>query len=200
MASRCLRPRSPGRRGRARLAQQVARLAVQVARQPGWCHVATHADRWCAPGAERPELAQLLADAPGRFDVVAVDDYAGYRPAATTSAASSPASAAPGCARQCSAPRSPAVSSTSPPPPRSPTGSSRRWAELAPAPHSVPAAPQRSGSASGSLALPSVWVTSPHGGAQATSIRVTRQPRSMNSPSATRLLLMVRPRARRPSR
>jgi hypothetical protein len=43
---------TPGRRGRPRLAQQVARLAIQVASQPGWCHVAT-----------TPTSAALLAPA-----------------------------------------------------------------------------------------------------------------------------------------
>ena len=75
MASRRLRPRSPRRRGRARLAQQVTKLVVQVACQPGWCHVATYTDQSSGHDASRPGLAQLLADAPVRFDVVAVDDY-----------------------------------------------------------------------------------------------------------------------------
>jgi hypothetical protein len=34
-----------------------------------------YADQCCAPGAGRPGLAQLLADPPDRFDLVAVDDY-----------------------------------------------------------------------------------------------------------------------------
>ena len=62
----------PGRRGRARLEQQAARLAISVARRPGWWHVATFADQsW--GGGWRPGLSGLLAAAPGHYDVVAVD-------------------------------------------------------------------------------------------------------------------------------
>ncbi len=65
---------TPGRRGRARLEQQVARLAVSVARRPGWCHVATYVDQsW--GGGWRPGRSGLLAAAPGHYDVVAVDGY-----------------------------------------------------------------------------------------------------------------------------
>ena len=64
----------PGRRGRARLEQQVARLAVSVARRPGWWHVATFADQSWGGGWPRG-LSGLLAAAPGHYDVVAVDGY-----------------------------------------------------------------------------------------------------------------------------
>ncbi|MDA8310155.1 MAG: recombinase family protein [Actinomycetota bacterium] len=63
----------PGRAGRRRLERQVAGLAAQVARQPGWRHVATYADQ--APGGCGPGLARLLADAPGHLDLVVVDGY-----------------------------------------------------------------------------------------------------------------------------
>ena len=63
----------PGRAGRQRLERQVAGLAAQVARQPGWRHVATYADQ--APGGSGPGLARLLADAPGHLDLVVVDGY-----------------------------------------------------------------------------------------------------------------------------
>ena len=64
---------TPGRAGRARLDRQVAGLATQVARQPGWLHIATYADQGL--GGERPGLARLLVEAPGRIDVVVVDGY-----------------------------------------------------------------------------------------------------------------------------
>lgn len=64
---------APGRAGRARLDRQVAGLAAQVTRQPGWQHVATYVD--CGGGVRRPGLSRLLADAPGRIDVIAVDSY-----------------------------------------------------------------------------------------------------------------------------
>jgi hypothetical protein len=63
----------PGRAGRNRLNRQVAGLATQVARQRGWQHVATYGDQ--APGPGRPGLSRLLAEAPGRIDLVAVDGY-----------------------------------------------------------------------------------------------------------------------------
>ena len=63
-----------GRRGRGRLDRQVARLATGVARRPGWGHVATYADQGLGAGW-RPGLSRLLADALGRFDIVAVDGY-----------------------------------------------------------------------------------------------------------------------------
>jgi hypothetical protein len=62
---------TPGRRGRDRLDRQVTRLATGVARRPGWWHVATYA----FDAGWRPGLSRLLADAPGRFDIVAVDGY-----------------------------------------------------------------------------------------------------------------------------
>ncbi len=65
---------TPGRRGRDRLDRQVARLATGVARQPSWWHVATYADQSLGAGW-RSGLSRLLADAPGRFDLVAVDGY-----------------------------------------------------------------------------------------------------------------------------
>lgn len=64
---------APGRSGRTRLDRQVAGLAVQVARQPEWWHVATYADQ--GAGAVRPGLSRLLADAPAYLDVVVVDGY-----------------------------------------------------------------------------------------------------------------------------
>ncbi|MHB1930103.1 MAG: recombinase family protein [Acidimicrobiales bacterium] len=59
--------------GRRALERQVASLVAQVARQPGWHHVATYVDR--SSGGARPGLARLLADAPGHFDLVVVDGY-----------------------------------------------------------------------------------------------------------------------------
>lgn len=50
-------------------------MVVQVACQPGWCHVATYTDQSSGHDASRPGLAQLLADAPARLDLVVVDDY-----------------------------------------------------------------------------------------------------------------------------
>jgi len=64
---------APGRSGRARLDRQVAALAAQVARQPGWQHVATYGDQDFGPG--RPGLSRLLVGAPGRIDLVVVDGY-----------------------------------------------------------------------------------------------------------------------------
>ena len=66
---------APGRRGATSLARQVGRLAGEVARRPGWCHVATYSDCCEAWRAERPGLWRLLAEAPGRIDVVVVDGY-----------------------------------------------------------------------------------------------------------------------------
>jgi DNA invertase Pin-like site-specific DNA recombinase len=56
----------------------VAGLAAQVARQPSWWHAATYADQ--SLGAVRPGLSRLLADAPGRVDVVVVDGYGRLSP------------------------------------------------------------------------------------------------------------------------
>ena len=64
---------APGRAGRVRVDRQVAGLAAQVTRQPGWQHVATYVDR--GGGVRRPGLSRLLADSPGRIDVIAVDSY-----------------------------------------------------------------------------------------------------------------------------
>ena len=65
-----------GHAGRRRLDRQVARLAARVARQPGWRHVATYADHMASGSPwERPGLARLLAEAPGRVDLVVVDSY-----------------------------------------------------------------------------------------------------------------------------
>lgn len=65
---------TPGRRGRARLDRQVAGLAIGVARRRDWWHVATYADQSLGLGW-RPGLSALLADAPGRFDLVVVDGW-----------------------------------------------------------------------------------------------------------------------------
>jgi len=59
--------------GRRALDRQVATLAAEVARQPGWRHVATYVDQ--ASGGTGPGLARLLTDAPGHFDLVVVDGY-----------------------------------------------------------------------------------------------------------------------------
>lgn len=64
---------APGRAGQRRLERQVAGLASHVARQPGWVHVATYADQGLGPF--RPGLGRMLAEAPGRFELVAVDGY-----------------------------------------------------------------------------------------------------------------------------
>jgi DNA invertase Pin-like site-specific DNA recombinase len=63
----------PGRAGRSRLDRQVAGLVARVAAQVDWLHVATYADESLGP--DRPGLSRLFAEAPGRFDVVAVDGY-----------------------------------------------------------------------------------------------------------------------------
>jgi hypothetical protein len=64
---------APGRAGRARLDRQVAALAVQVSQQPDWWHVATYGDQDF--GIARLGLSRLLAEAPGRIDLLAVDGY-----------------------------------------------------------------------------------------------------------------------------
>jgi DNA invertase Pin-like site-specific DNA recombinase len=69
---------APGRAGQRRLERQVAGLAAQVARQPGWVHVATYADQSLGP--YRPGLGRMLAEAPSRFEVVAVDGYGRLTP------------------------------------------------------------------------------------------------------------------------
>jgi len=69
---------APGRAGQARLDRQVAGLAAQVARQPGWCHVATYADQ--GAGTVRPGLSRMLVDALGYFDLVVADGYGRLSP------------------------------------------------------------------------------------------------------------------------
>ena len=69
---------APGRAGRARLDRQVTNLAAHIARQPGWQHVATYGDQGF--GAGRPGLSRLLAEAPGRVDLVVVDGYGRLSP------------------------------------------------------------------------------------------------------------------------
>jgi len=71
---------APGRAGRGRLNRQVGRLVAQVARQPGWQHVATYADQWAGVRGDRPGLSRLLADAPSYFDMVVVDGYGQISP------------------------------------------------------------------------------------------------------------------------
>jgi DNA invertase Pin-like site-specific DNA recombinase len=68
----------PGRAGRARLDRQVGALAAQVVRQPGWQHVATYGDQ--DAGIGRPGLSRLLAEAPGRIDLLAIDGYGRLSP------------------------------------------------------------------------------------------------------------------------
>ncbi len=69
---------APGRAGRNRLNRQVAGLAIQVARQRGWQHVATYGDQDFGMG--RPGLSRLLAEAPGRIDLLVVDGYGRLSP------------------------------------------------------------------------------------------------------------------------
>jgi DNA invertase Pin-like site-specific DNA recombinase len=64
---------TPDRAGRARLDRQVARLATQVVRQRGWRHVATYGDQDFGVG--RPGLSRLLAEAPGRIDLLVLEGY-----------------------------------------------------------------------------------------------------------------------------
>jgi DNA invertase Pin-like site-specific DNA recombinase len=67
---------APGHAGRRRLDRQVAGLAAELARHPGWSHVATYADQPASSSLwERPGLARLLVEAPGRVDLVVVDSY-----------------------------------------------------------------------------------------------------------------------------
>lgn len=66
---------APGRAGRARLDRQVGGLAAQVNRQPAWQHVATYGDLDLGSASGRPGLGRLLAEAPGRIDLVVVDGY-----------------------------------------------------------------------------------------------------------------------------
>jgi hypothetical protein len=69
---------APGRAGRGRLDRQVNALVAQVTRQPGWQHVATYGDR--DVGVGRPGLSRLLAEAPGRVDLLVVDGYGRLSP------------------------------------------------------------------------------------------------------------------------
>lgn len=69
---------APGRAGRAWLDRQVIALAAQVTRQPGWRHVATYGDQ--DTGVVRPGLSRMLAEAPGRFDLLAVDGHGRLSP------------------------------------------------------------------------------------------------------------------------
>lgn len=71
---------APGRHGRANLDRQVDRLATEIARQPGWHHVAVYADQSLGRCSTRQGLCRLLADAPGHFDVVVVDGYGRISP------------------------------------------------------------------------------------------------------------------------
>jgi DNA invertase Pin-like site-specific DNA recombinase len=71
---------APSYSGRASLDHQVGQLATQVARQPGWQHVATYADQSAAGWWERPGLSRLVADAPAYFDMVVVDGYGRLSP------------------------------------------------------------------------------------------------------------------------
>ena len=47
-------------------------------RQPGWQHVATYGDQGFGVG--RPGLSRLVAEAPGRVDLVVVDEYGRLSP------------------------------------------------------------------------------------------------------------------------
>jgi DNA invertase Pin-like site-specific DNA recombinase len=69
---------APGWAGRAKLDRQVAALAAQVTRQPGWQHVGTYGDQDSVAG--RPGLSRLLAEATGRFDLLAIDGYGRLSP------------------------------------------------------------------------------------------------------------------------
>ena len=71
---------APGRAGRARLHRQMTRLCTQVGRRPDWCHVATYADEASGTGGMRPGLTRLVAEAPGRVDLVVVDGYGRLSP------------------------------------------------------------------------------------------------------------------------
>ena len=69
---------APGHAGRARIDRQVARLTAQLAGQVDWRHIATYSDQ--DPGADRPGLSCLLAEAPGRIDLLVVDGYGRLSP------------------------------------------------------------------------------------------------------------------------
>ena len=67
---------APGHAGCRRLERQIARLGTQVAGQPGWRHVASYSDQPASRSPwERPGLAWLLVEAPGRVDLVVVDSF-----------------------------------------------------------------------------------------------------------------------------
>ena len=66
---------APGHAGRAGLDRQVGHLATQIARQPGWRHVATYVDQLAGVRGDRPGLSRMLGDAPAYFDVVVLDSY-----------------------------------------------------------------------------------------------------------------------------
>lgn len=66
---------APDRAGRRRLDRQVAGLCAQVARRPGWRHIATYGDLDVGHAGTRPGLCRLLGEAPGRYDLVVIDRY-----------------------------------------------------------------------------------------------------------------------------
>lgn len=65
----------PGRAGQPRLDRQIARLAAQNARHPIWHYVARYGDLDVGPPGARPGLSRLIANAPGRLDLVALDGF-----------------------------------------------------------------------------------------------------------------------------
>jgi DNA invertase Pin-like site-specific DNA recombinase len=69
---------APGHAGRALIDRQVAGLTAQLAGQVDWRHIATYSDQ--DPGADRPGLSCLLAEAPGRIDLLVVDGYGRLSP------------------------------------------------------------------------------------------------------------------------
>lgn len=71
---------APGRAGRAGLDRQVGHLATQIARQPGWRHVATYVDQLAGARGDRPGLSRMLGDAPTFFDMVVLDGYGRLSP------------------------------------------------------------------------------------------------------------------------
>ena len=70
---------APGRAGRARLDRQVAALAAQV-RPPAWLAARCLLRQTRDLGIGRPGLSRLLAEVPGRIDLVAVDGYGRLSP------------------------------------------------------------------------------------------------------------------------
>ncbi len=75
MASRRLCPGSTRPRRSSAAGAPGRKARCQVARQPGWRHVATYADQSPDGVGPGPGLARLLADAPGHFNLVLVDGY-----------------------------------------------------------------------------------------------------------------------------